>query len=137
MQRVQLQLQFQFQLQYKVVFYFQSSPEVKQHWTGEEDTINLRREWIIKLVGSCNSNMPQPYWPGLHADRFFLIMCEKVINVHINSIWLACPRICENCCNLLSWTKFNHVMSDIHFFGLGSTALRSRAAPPEEVKFMK
>ena len=39
-------------------------------------------------------------------------------------------RICANWPSLLSSTRFNQVMSAIHFFGFGSTAFRSRAAPP-------
>ena len=38
--------------------------------------------------------------------------------------------ISENCGNLLSSTRFNHVMSVIHLAGLGGQAFRSKAAPP-------
>ena len=39
-------------------------------------------------------------------------------------------RIWVNWGSLLSSTRLSQVMSVIHFFGLGSTAFRSRAAPP-------
>jgi hypothetical protein len=45
------------------------------------------------------------------------------------SFRVTCVSIWENWLNLLSSTRFNQVMSEIHV-GLTSTELRSRAAPP-------
>lgn len=47
------------------------------------------------------------------------------------SLRLTWLRIWVNCGSRLSSTKFSHVMSRIHFFGFGSTAFMSSAAPPK------
>ncbi len=45
---------------------------------------------------------------------------------------LTWSRMPWNVPSLLSCTKFNHVMSDIHLYGFGWTAFKSNAAPPDE-----
>ena len=54
----------------------------------------------------------------------------KMVRKLTLSFLATCVSICVNCGSLLSSTKFNHVMSVIHFLGFGSTAFKSKAAPP-------
>ena len=55
-------------------------------------------------------------------------------NERMNIQRQTCPRSWVNWGSLLSSTRFNQVISRIHFFGLGSTAFKSNAAPPVNQK---
>ena len=55
-------------------------------------------------------------------------------NERMNIQKQTCPRSWVNWGSLLSSTRFNQVISRIHFFGLGSTAFKSNAAPPVNEK---
>ena len=55
-------------------------------------------------------------------------------NQRMNIQRQTCPRSWVNWGSLLSSTRFNQVISRIHFFGLGSTAFKSNAAPPVKQK---
>lgn len=66
--------------------------------------------------------------------RFFAIG-NDTSNMQGRTTWernITWPRSWVNCGSLLSSTKFSQVMSRIHFFGLGSTAFKSSAAPPAD-----
>ena len=82
-------------------------------------------EFLFFLKSVDDSLRPKTNWTGLNYFN------EEAVTLSFLAI---CPSICENCGNLLSSTRLSHVMSEIHFFGFGSTALRSRAAPPGEVR---
>ena len=89
-------------------------------------SIVYRREWhcIAKLCWCAVKNLLTHI---LYLFHKITISCKTLLTL---SLRLTCETICEKQASLLSSTRFNQVMSDIHFLGFDSTAFRSKAAPP-------